>query len=239
MNCKMKHIVVTGASRGIGYELVKKFCAKGNVKVLALSRNGDKMNELQAYCATHYSNSEVIALPCDLGAEEYTEDLLANIESEFSSVDILVNNAGYLVSKPFTELSSKELFDMYNVNVFAAFRLTQLLFPKFHAKSHVLNISSVGGVQGSVKFPGLSAYSSSKAAMVGLTECLAEEYKEHGLAVNCLALGAVQTEMLEEAFPGYQAPLSASEMADYICEFALNGHQFYKGKVLPVSISTP
>lgn len=235
----MKHIVVTGASRGIGFELVKQFCAKGDVKVLALSRNGEKLNELKAYCATHYPASEVIAMPYDLAAEDYSKDLLPLIEKEFDSIDILINNAGYLVAKPFTELSSKELFDVYNVNVFAAFRLTQLLFPKFHQKSHVLNISSVGGIQGSVKFPGLTAYSSSKAAMVGLTECLAEEYKEHGLAVNCLALGAVQTEMLEEAFPGYQAPLSALEMAAYISEFALTGHQFYKGKVLPVSMSTP
>lgn len=235
----MKHIIVTGASRGIGYELVKQFCAKGNVKVLALSRNEEKLNELKSFCDANYPTSAVVVLAYDLGKEDYTSDLLPLIRTEFSSVDILINNAGYLVAKAFTDLTSKELFDVYNVNVFAAFRLTQLLFPRFHSNSHVVNVSSVGGIQGSVKFPGLSAYSSSKAAMVGLTECLAEEYKDHGLAVNCLALGAVQTEMLEEAFPGYQAPLSATQMASYISEFAWSGHQFYKGKVLPVSMSTP
>lgn len=235
----MKHIVVTGASRGIGYELVKQFCAKEDVKILALSRNAEKLNELKSYCDSNYSNSELIVLAYDLAEEDYSKDLLPLIEAQFPSVDVLINNAGYLVAKPFTELSSKELFDMYNVNVFAAFRLTQLLFSRFKATSHVVNVSSVGGIQGSVKFPGLSAYSSSKAAMVSLTECLAEEYKDHGVAVNCLALGAVQTEMLEEAFPAYQAPLSAEQMASYICDFASKGHQYYKGKILPVSMSTP
>ena len=144
-----------------------------------------------------------------------------------------------MVAKPFTEISLEELERVYRVNVQAVFRLTQLLMPKFSDKAHILNISSVGGVQGSVKFPGLTAYSSSKAALVGLTECLAEEYKETDLSFNCLALGAVQTEMLEEAFPGYEAPTTAKDMAAYIFDFSLNGPKFYRGKILTVSKSTP
>ena len=108
-----------------------------------------------------------------------------------------------------------------------------------NAKGHVLNITSMGGVQGSAKFPGLSAYSSSKGALVILTELLAEEFKDSGPSFNALALGAVQTEMLEEAFPGYKAPVSAAQIGEYIIDFALNGHQFYNGKVLPISSSTP
>ena len=121
----------------------------------------------------------------------------------------------------------------------SVFKLTQLLLPLFSSNAHIVNISSVGGIQGSVKFSGLTAYSSSKAALISLTECLAEEYKETDLAFNCLALGAVQTEMLEEAFPGYQAPITAVDMATYIFDFSLNGSEFYKGKVLNVSKSTP
>ena len=97
----------------------------------------------------------------------------------------------------------------------------------------------MGGVQGSMKFPGLAAYSSSKAAVITLTELLAEEYKESGVSFNVLALGAVQTEMLEEAFPGYKAPTSALEMAEYIHDFSLNGNKFYNGKLLQVSNTTP
>ena len=104
---------------------------------------------------------------------------------------------------------------------------------------HVVNISSMGGIQGSMKFSGLSAYSSSKAALITLSELLAEEYKETGPSFNVLALGAVQTEMLEEAFPGYKASVSAVEMARYIMQFSLTGHQMYNGKVLQVSNSTP
>ena len=97
----------------------------------------------------------------------------------------------------------------------------------------------MGGFQGSAKFAGLSAYSSSKAAVVGLTECLAEELKDKDIFVNCLAIGAVQTEMLSEAFPGYEAPVSPKQMAEYIFDFAIKGSQFYNGKILPVSSSTP
>jgi 3-oxoacyl-[acyl-carrier protein] reductase len=97
----------------------------------------------------------------------------------------------------------------------------------------------MGGIQGSAKFPGLSAYSSSKGAVLTLTELLAEEFKETGPSFNALALGAVQTEMLEEAFPGYKAPVSAIEMAEYVMNFALNGQKLYNGKILQVSSSTP
>jgi len=104
---------------------------------------------------------------------------------------------------------------------------------------HVVTISSMGGVQGSLKFPGLAAYSSSKGAVITLTELWAEEFKETGPSFNVLAIGAVQTEMLEEAFPGYEAPITAKDMADYILDFALNGQRYYNGKLLQVSSSTP
>lgn len=128
---------------------------------------------------------------------------------------------------------------VYDVNVFGVAQLIQCVLPFMTSGSHVVNVSSMGGVQGSAKFAGLSAYSSSKGAIITLNELLAEEYKDKGIAFNTLALGAVQTEMLEEAFPGYKAPVSASQMATYIKEFSLSGNQFYNGKVLPVSASTP
>src|SRR5690625_7809752 len=105
--------------------------------------------------------------------------------------------------------------------------------------SHVIAISSMGGIQGSVKFPGLSAYSSSKAAVLSLVELLDAEYKESGPSFNGLALGAVQTEMLAEAFPGSKAPLSPNEIATYIAHFSLTGAKYYNGKILQVSSTTP
>ncbi len=226
----MKNIIITGTSRGIGYELVQLFAKEGH-KVLALSRNAEPIENL------HLKN--VTSLSVDLSQESELFKVSSFIEKQWKSVDILINNAGKLVNKPFTEISTQDFIDVYMVNVFAVASITKIVIPFLTKGSHVVNISSIGGVQGSVKFPGLAAYSSSKGALLTLTELLAEEYKEAGISFNALALGAVQTEMLEEAFPGYQAPVSANEMANYMYDFALNGNKFYNGKILEVSSSTP
>lgn len=157
----------------------------------------------------------------------------------WKTVDVLIHNAGKLLNKPFSELSFSNFEEVYKVNVFAVAELTRVLIPFLNKGSHVVTISSIGGVQGSMKFPGLAAYSSSKGAVITLSELLAEEYKEQQIAFNVLALGAVQTEMLEEAFPGYKAPVSAVEMAEYIYNFSLTGNKYYNGKILEVSSTTP
>jgi NAD(P)-dependent dehydrogenase (short-subunit alcohol dehydrogenase family) len=226
----MKHIVITGTSRGMGFEMVKLFAEKGH-KVLALSRNEEPVSALKL--------KNVDILSCDLSEEEDLEAVSKYISAEWKQVDILINNAGALINKPFEEITAEEFQKIYSTNVFGVIALTQKLLPFMKKESHVVNISTMGGVQGSVKFPGLSAYSSSKAAVITLTELLAEEYKEKGPAFNVLALGAVQTEMLEEAFPGLEAPLSAKDMANYIVDFSLNGNKYYNGKLLQVSNSTP
>ena len=118
-------------------------------------------------------------------------------------------------------------------------RMIQGVMNLMPAGSHIVNIGSMGGFQGSMKFPGLSAYSASKAALHTLTECLAQEFAEQGIKVNCLAIGSAQTEMLEEAFPGYQSPVMAFEMGKYIADFSITGHRFFNGKVLPVAVTTP
>lgn len=223
------NIVVTGASRGIGLETVKMFAAAGH-RVIALARSAEKMQPLSEL-------KNVFIFPFDLCEKNYTP--LIRYISSFGKVDVLVNNAGALLHKPFVEISDEELHYVYSVNLHAPFRLSRDLLPHFSPAAHIINISSVGGVQGSVKFSGLTAYSSSKAAVAVLTECLAEEFKETKLRFNALALGAVQTEMLEEAFPGYEAPLSAEQMAAYIVRFALEDACYYNGKVLSVSVSTP
>ncbi len=161
------------------------------------------------------------------------------IKNDWKKVDILINNAGKLINKPFTDLTSDDFLEIYKVNVFGVAELTRNLIPFLQKGSHVVTISSMGGIQGSMKFPGLTAYSSAKGAVITLSEVLAEEYKEQQIAFNVLAIGAVQTEMLAQAFPDFKAPLSAKEMADYIYDFSLTGNKFYNGKVLQVSSTTP
>lgn len=225
----MANIVITGTSRGIGFELVKLFAQEGH-EVLALSRNSKPVESL------HLSN--VHAFPFDLGNPTDFQKLDDFLE-QWHVVDVLINNAGRLVSKPFQDISAEEFESVYKVNVFGVAEMTKAILPQMGKNGHVVTISSMGGVQGSVKFPGLSAYSSSKGAVITLTELWAEEFKETGPSFNVLALGAVQTEMLQEAFPGYQAPVTALEMATYIKDFALTGQKLYNGKLLQVSNSTP
>ena len=225
-----KKIIITGTSRGIGFELVKLFSKAGH-DVLALSRNEKNIQSLGL--------KNVTAFSFDLANEAAYQKVEDFITKNWKQVDILINNAGALINKPFSELSLRDFETVYKTNVFGVAELTKTILPFMKSSSHVVTISSMGGVQGSLKFPGLAAYSSSKGAVITLTELLAEEYKDSGISFNVLALGAVQTEMLEEAFPGYQAPTTALEMAQYIFDFSLNGNKYYNGKLLQVSNSTP
>ena len=225
-----KHVIITGTSRGIGLELVKKFNRLGYV-VHGLSRNSLPVEELHLDNCYSYS--------CDLSDEASIINALSSIKEKTSTVEILINNAGKFLNQNFLESNLEDIKSVYETNVFGVFSLTSMCMKLFSDLKHVVNISSMGGIQGSVKFPGLAAYSSSKAALICFTELLAEEFKAQPIAFNCLALGAVQTEMLEEAFPGFEAPVTAKEMAEHIAEFSVNGHKYYNGKTLQVSNSTP
>ncbi|APU67560.1 SDR family NAD(P)-dependent oxidoreductase [Christiangramia flava] len=226
----MKNIVITGTSRGIGFEMVRIFSEMGH-RVLALSRNEEPILAQQL--------ENVHAFSFDITSSEAISRVSSFVAENWGSVHVLINNAGALVNKAFEELSLADFRKSYEVNVFGVAEVTRVLLPFMEANSHVVNISSMGGVQGSMKFPGLAAYSSSKGALITLTELLAEEYKDGGPSFNVLALGAVQTEMLQEAFPGYEAPVTATQMGEYIVNFSLNGHKFYNGKIMQVSNSTP
>ena len=225
-----RNIIITGTSRGIGFELVHLFANQG-YNVLALSRNTQAVSNLNFDNVTSFS--------FDLSDTKAYKKVKDFVKSEWKQVDVLINNAGTLLNKPFAETTIEDFENVYKTNVFGVAEMTRVVIPFMKKDSHVVTISSMGGVQGSVKFPGLAAYSSSKGAVITLTELLAEEYKETGPSFNVLALGAVQTEMLKEAFPDYIAPTSALEMAQYIFDFALTGNQFYNGKLLQVSNSTP
>jgi len=226
----MKNIVITGTSRGIGFELAKKFAENGH-QVLALSRNKKPLSD--------FNHKNITVISVDLSKNSDFIKVTDFIKNNWKQVDILIHNAGKLIHKPFADLSSDDFLEVYKVNVFAVAELTKRMIPYLQKGSHVVTISSIGGIQGSLKFPGLAAYSSAKGAVITLSELLAEEYKEAKISFNVLALGAVQTEMLADAFPGYKAPLSASDMANYIYDFSLNGNTFYNGKVLQVSSTNP
>lgn len=227
--CHMKNIIITGTSRGIGFELALLFANAGH-QVLALSRKVPQ---------GLLGNENITCLSVDLSEESELQKVTDFLASSWKKIDGVVHNAGALLLKPFSETTQTDFENIYRVNVFGVANLTRICLPYLQKGSHVVTISSMGGIQGSLKFAGLAAYSSSKGAVIILSELLAEEYKEQGISFNVLALGSVQTEMLAEAFPGYQAPISAGEMANYIYDFTLTGNKYFNGKVLQVSSTNP
>jgi short-subunit dehydrogenase len=228
------NIVINGGTRGIGRAIALSFARNDDNKVIVIGRNATLLKELTGYKKNLRTLKTDITDLGNMSSEYY--DFIA---SEISTIDILINNAGYLISRNFLDYNSDEAMKIMETNFFGPAEAIRILVPLMKEGAHILNISSMGGFQGSVKYPGLSYYSASKAAIACLTECLAEEFRDIGIKVNCLALGSVQTEMLNEAFPGYKAPVSADEMGEYIAEFALKGHKFFNGKILPVALVNP
>ena len=223
----MKTIVVTGTSSGIGYQICVQ-AAKMNFQVISVSRNIKPLKDIGG----------IESFAIDITNKDSVDEFISNLESKKIKIDILINNAGYLVSELFGDTTYDSFKKTFDVNVFGLAEITRSMIPIINSDGHVINISSIGGVNGSKKFPGLSAYSSSKAAVIALTEVLAEEY-QNGPSFNVLALGAVQTKMLKEAFPDYNAETKPEEMAKYILDFAINGNKLFNGKLISVSNSNP
>ena len=225
----MKNIIITGTSRGIGFELALQFANAGH-QVLAISRKIPQ---------ALLGNENITCLSVDLSTESELVKVSDFLSKSWKQIDAVIHNAGSLLLKPFSETTQEDFENIYKVNVFGVANLTRICLPYLQKGSHVVTISSMGGIQGSLKFAGVAAYSSSKGAVITLSELLAEEYKDRGISFNVLALGSVQTEMLAEAFPGYQAPISAGDMANYIYDFTLTGNKYFNGKVLQVSSTNP
>lgn len=232
------NIVITGASSGIGFEAALEFTLKTENKVVCIARSADKLRKLLEIARGINPDCTLLPVEFDIVHDDYAA-LIPFLQQRLGTVDILINNAGVLINRPFMETTAEDLHEMFQSNVTGHFNMIKNLLPLMQSGSHIVNIGSMGGFQGSIKFPGLAAYSSSKAALHTLTECLAFELAESGIKINCLALGSAQTEMLEQAFPGYQSPVMAFEMGKYVADFALTGHKFFNGKIIPVAVTTP
>jgi NAD(P)-dependent dehydrogenase (short-subunit alcohol dehydrogenase family) len=232
------NIIITGASSGIGFETVLEFALDSKNKIVCIARSADKLRKLLEIAKGINPDCTLLPVEFDLVNDDYAA-LILFLTERLGSIDILINNAGSLVNKPFSETSTSDLALMLESNIISHFKMIQHTLPLLQSGSHVVNVGSMGGFQGSVKFSGLAAYSASKAALHALTECIASELVDTGIKFNCLALGSAQTEMLEAAFPGYESPVLAFEMGKYIADFAKTGHKFFNGKVLPVAVTTP
>jgi 3-oxoacyl-[acyl-carrier protein] reductase len=229
-------VIVTGATKGVGLQTAIALARDHGCTVIAVGRDEERLRTLERSTAV---SNRVEALPLDIAAPGAVEKLLSHLNGR--KVTGLVNNAGLLIKRTFGSWSADDMQRLFQVNMIAPVLLVQGLREHFSndGSAHVVNISSMGGFQGSVKFPGLLAYSSSKAALANATECMAEELKPLKVSCNCLCLGAVDTEMLRAAFPDYKAPTTAEEAGTFIAHFILSGQKLLNGKVLPLSLSTP
>lgn len=232
------NIIITGASSGIGFETALEFTLDSKNKVVCIARSADKLRKLLEIAKGINPDCTLLPVEFDLVNDDYNA-LVPFLKERLGTIDILINNAGSLINKSFITTTPADLAEMLESNVMSHFKMIQNTLPLMKSGSHIVNIGSMGGFQGSVKFPGLAAYSASKAALHTLTECLAFELADQGIKVNCLALGSAQTEMLEKAFPGYESPVMAFEMGKYIADFARTGHKLFNGKILPVAVNTP
>lgn len=232
-----KNIFLTGISSGIGQALFTYFFDHPEVrKIFGLVRDEKKLSsEILKKQGDRFQ-----LIVADLEKTDSLENIIQQLPTDFF-LDILINNAGAIEKKNFETIDFLTQQRLFNVNFFAPALLIQKLLPflKQSPAAHVLNIVSMGSFQGSVKFEGLSFYSASKAALSNLTEVLAQEYADTKICFNALALGAVQTPMLERVFPTYQAGITSEKMAECIGFFALEGYYFLNGKVIPLSKTTP
>lgn len=234
---EMRSVVVTGASRGIGRAVAMELAAVHGCRVHAVARDPKALDALRLDAQAQ--GGVVVPVPLDLAAADAAARLSERVGE--GRLHALVNVAGLLVKRTFGTWTAEDGKALFHLNTVVPLLLAQVLADRLSGDpvGHILNIGSMGGFQGSAKFPGLALYSASKGGLVTVTECLAEELKERSISCNCLSIGAVDTDMLREAFPGYQAPIGAEAMGAYIARFSLEGHNYFNGKVLPVALSTP
>mgnify|MGYP001177691633 FL=1 len=216
----MKTILVSGSSSGIGLAICEEAKKMGH-SVIGISRNINSQ-------ATELG---IRSYSVDVTNQNQINELVNNLTSENITIDILINNAGLLIKDRFRDTTDNTFKKVYDVNVFGLANLTRALLPIINRHGQVINITSVGGLNTSKKFPGLSAYASSKGALITLTEVLAEEYRSRP-RFNCLALGSVKTKMLAEAFPGYEAKIMPDEMAKQILDFAFDENNKSNGEII-------
>jgi 3-oxoacyl-[acyl-carrier protein] reductase len=227
---RMAEIIITGASGGIGSALCRVFLDGGH-RVMAISRKESVMDV--------HPNLEWVQNSLDNYAEIRNA---VDSWSEGSGLRILIHNAGYMIRKAFMEIEQSEMEELMHVNLIYPCMLTKALLGWLSNgdAGHTIYISSMSGFQGSLKYPGLTAYGASKSAGNAWIESMAAEFDiKQGLYFNALSLGAVNTSMLKDAIPNTTSAVEVREMARFIFDFALDGFKVMNGVVLPVRISNP
>lgn len=226
-----KTVLITGATSGIGKQLCKLYVKKG-WEVWGLGRSQEKLDKLKKEL------NQIQLIKSDL--KEFDIKSFKKQTKELKKLNLLINNAGYLKKQSLTELDINDFIDTYKVNVFSVHQIIQAVLTKLKKSKNasIINIGSAGGVTNTLKFQGMSAYSSSKGALSIYSECIATELRTEGINVNCLALGAVDTKMLNQAFPDTNYKVEAKKMASYVYSFSQES-KIINGQTLIIANNNP
>jgi NAD(P)-dependent dehydrogenase (short-subunit alcohol dehydrogenase family) len=207
--------IITGAGRGVGRATALRFAREG-ARLVLFSRTATHLDEV----ATEITalGGQVLTLAGDVAREEDVRTLFEQTRTRYGRIDILVNCAGIVAVRPFVEMDVATWDRVLNTNLRGTFLCCHEAFQTMVAQKQgvIINLSSLSGVKGVEKFPGLSAYNVSKAGISGLTEILAVEGKPHNIRVTVVSPGAVETEMLHQAAPHLKAGMTPEELADIL-----------------------
>lgn len=194
---------ITGASTGFGRLLAEEVLRRGG-RVIATARNRDKVADLETQ-----DPGRALALALDVTDAGQVDSAVTQAFAKFGGVDVLVNNAGYGVAGAIEEVSEDELMPMYETNVFGLLRVTRAFLPHLRKQrsGHILNLSSIGGLTAG---PGWGLYQSTKFAVEGFSEALAQEVAPLGIRVTIIEPGPFRTDFL-----GRSGVEAATKIADY------------------------
>ncbi len=184
-----KIAVVTGATRGIGKEIVYQY-ADSNAVVYAIGRDKKSLAEIDCYAENIHS------LELDITQLDSVKKVLIDIYKKENKIDILVNNAGVMNDALLGMISEDMIQEMFNVNVFSVIQMTQLVsrFMKRQKNGCIINIASIVGIEGNA---GQSVYSATKGAVISFTKSAAKELASNGIRVNAIAPGIIDTSLLD------------------------------------------
>lgn len=233
MSIRDRVAIITGAGRGVGKATARRFAREG-ARLVLFSRTPGPLNETAAGIARE--GGQVLSIVGDVSREEDVRALFQRAMDTYGRVDVLVNCAGIVLVRPFVDMDAETWDRVIAVNLRGTFLCCQQAFRVMMAQQSgvIINLSSLSGVRGVEKFPGLSAYNVSKAGVASLTEILAVEGKPFHIRVCAVSPGAVDTEMLRQAAPHLKAGMTPDDLAEILLFLADDSGRMLSGSNIEI-----
>src|SRR5581483_10277391 len=228
MSMKDRIAIITGAGRGVGRATARLFAREG-ARVVLFSRTHSQVE--QAAAEIVQAGGHALAVAGDVSREEDVLALFQRVKETYGRVDVLVNAAGIVAVRPFVEMDTATWDQVIGINLRGTFLCCREAFRLMAAQQRgvIINLSSLSGVKGVEKFPGLSAYNVSKSGVAGLTEILAVEGKPYNIRVCAVSPGAIDTEMLRQAAPHLKAGMTPDDLAEILLFLADDSGRMFSG----------